>query len=460
MFKIARILNFDSLNETLSTSLNEKMEFENVCFYFEISNIFKGNDTSLNFIERWFSVMAETNQFFYYSIDQMTKIFASSCLNITSEQELVNVANKWIKRDPKQRKQFAIELIKKIRLPLLSYAGIELILKNKSFFSQCVKCKKHIKDVIREKNNPLIIPASINYQTRYCSQTNFALLVSRREVSNSQIYYGKSDKRILYESHEGRFARTLTTYIYSDTVVAVLLVNGVLYFLTEDSICRYTFLTKCQLVVEKLPRISSGSSAIGFMGNLFILGGYRGNCVYFEPETKDWCEITAMTEERIHSGCTIFEGQIIVSGGALGSRESRKTVETYDFFTNVWSPMPDMLEARSHHASVSIGHKLFMIGGTSTNSCEMYDSFTKKFVNIKAIAQFDKKFPKTMHCVTMGSKLIAFSNDFPLKAAEYDVEKDEWSVKKLPVNLPTVREEFYVLRVPEILNFWNNRLPY
>ena len=44
------------------------------------------------------------------------------------------------------------------------------------------------------------------------------------------------------------------------------------------------------------------------------------------------------------------------------------SVETYDYYENKWTYLPDMIESRCDHASVSMGNKMFVIGGSYTST--------------------------------------------------------------------------------------------
>ena len=43
-----------------------------------------------------------------------------------------------------------------------------------------------------------------------------------------------------------------------------------------------------------------------------------------------------------------------------------------------------MIEERHYHASVSMGKRLFVIGGYCNTSCEVFDSFSIKFTLVEA----------------------------------------------------------------------------
>ena len=49
-----------------------------------------------------------------------------------------------------------------------------------------------------------------------------------------------------------------------------------------------------------------------------------------------------------------------------------------------WAYLPDMIEERRDHAAVSIGNKMFVIGGDKTTNGEVFDSYSRKFKLIKS----------------------------------------------------------------------------
>ena len=87
-----------------------------------------------------------------------------------------------------------------------------------------------------------------------------------------------------------------------------------------------------------------------------------------------------MKESRKCAACTVFEGKIVVSGGV-----DFNSVESYDYYENKWDYFPSMILNRCYHATVSTGNNLFVIGGwhMSRLSCEVFNSFTRKFTLIK-----------------------------------------------------------------------------
>ena len=101
------------------------------------------------------------------------------------------------------------------------------------------------------------------------------------------------------------------------------------------------------------------------------------------------------------------------------------TVESYDVFGNIWTPMPNMIEERSSHSLVCVKSKLFATGGERLDTgCEVYDKTSNKFVTLEApnFLSFQVK------SVLVGSKIFVFQNDTKVVLC-YDDDKDEWTEK-------------------------------
>ena len=147
------------------------------------------------------------------------------------------------------------------------------------------------------------------------------------------------------------------------------------------------------------------------MGKIYIfrnlsVGENAKSCNSFDTKTEKLNEIAPMLEKRPYWSCAVFGGRIILSGG-VNNGVVVKTAEAYDHCSDEWSRMPEMLEARRNHASVSIKNKLFMMGG-SPNQCEVFDSCNQNFAYLKPMLPI-YNFPEFQtKCFTMGNKIMVF----------------------------------------------------
>ena len=150
-----------------------------------------------------------------------------------------------------------------------------------------------------------------------------------------------------------------------------------------------------------------------------------------------WLQLIATKENRYLASCTVFEGKIVVSASKSDNVVYRtlNSVEAYDYYENKWTYLPDMIEERYGHASVSMGNKLFVIGGYKNTSCEVFDSFSRKFSSFNT-ALIRTIIPFNNEAVCVGNKVIVFCmqwNYSETKVFIYDVVNETWSEKKIEV---------------------------
>ena len=174
-------------------------------------------------------------------------------------------------------------------------------------------------------------------------------------------------------------------------------------------------------------------SACSFINNLY-LACKTGNFFVYNFKNNYCTELSNMNETRYNAACTVFEIKIVVTGGEYTSG-FRKSVEAYDYYENKWTYLPDMIKVRHYHASVSMGNKLFVVGGYNTSSCEVFDSYSRKYtlINLDIINSIDTY---NFKAVCLGNKILVFATKQfyqETKLFIYDVINDSWSETKITV---------------------------
>ena len=172
------------------------------------------------------------------------------------------------------------------------------------------------------------------------------------------------------------------------------------------------------------------------MDKLYVTGGndYYNNetyCQAYDPETTKWTHMERMQVARSRHSCVVFAGKISVTGGNFGSL--RWSVEAYDLFENKWSHMPGLIEYRSGHGSVAMGNKLYVIGGIDTQSCEVFDYISNKFILIRPMPlKYDCNYFKKLKISFFRLKdkiLVKYDSEY--KEVDniyiYDTKEDKWS---------------------------------
>ena len=105
----------------------------------------------------------------YAAIDLKTlKAFVSrSTITVSSEIEVFQAIVNWIEQDENSREHLMCDLLKMVRLPLLTCEVIQNLVKSNKFCQSCQKCCVYIDSVLADKRN-LSGSYSNNLQHRCC----------------------------------------------------------------------------------------------------------------------------------------------------------------------------------------------------------------------------------------------------------------------------------------------------
>ena len=137
--------------------------------------------------------------------------------------------------------------------------------------------------------------------------------------------------------------------------------------------------------------------------------------------------IVANTNEaRSHASCTVFQGNIIVSGGIDNYNNSLNTVESYDVFNDSWSPMPNMINMQTSHSLVTVKQRLFVLG-CELHTFEVFDNTCKKFVSLKPPPSITYN-----RCLQINNKIVILQYESS-SILFFDVDKNEWSEESCEV---------------------------
>ena len=145
--------------------------------------------------------------------------------------------------------------------------------------------------------------------------------------------------------------------------------------------------------------------ACSFMDSIFVMGGRRedmttsNSCMKLDTNTLKWSAISNMTMGRKNAACSTFEGRIVVTGGEGGEISA----EMYDHIDDTWSMLPNMNHRRTYHTMVDVRDKLFVVGGSSVNNVEVFDSTCYNFTVMKS---FPLEWFSYSDVVSIGNKLI------------------------------------------------------
>ena len=398
---------------------------------FNLSISFKA---SMSLIERCFPLIGDSDNFLELDFICVNKILASNGLNIDSELQVFNAADSWLCHDITERKKFAKELLSKVGLPLLSVPALKQILDRVS--SNYHECTHIIEDVLVKKQQLNL--TSCNITSRYCNQSDFKILV----CGGKNVNLKKASKSVnLFYANNFSEVKSLPHMKEARWYFEAVCFKGEIYVFggvdnnnnVINTVEKYSPGTNTWEYMTKMKDNRKFFIACSFMDNVYIIGGYihldikwhdTATCFEFNTKILKWNEISGMNIARRFSACSVFEGRIVVSGGY----DSSNTVEAYDHVGDTWENMPNMTNGRFRHKSVAVKNKLFVIGGLSTNNCEVFDSNSNKFTFLKHPSRaYEFELYDPFKVITVGSKIFIFQSNSEVKT--YDFENDEWSVK-------------------------------
>ena len=430
----------------LNKHINGKITVNNVIMFYTVAKIYTLSSDAkfgLKFIELCFPMVVETNNFLHLDINHVAKILASSELDVHSEVEVFNAAKAWLKHNSEERSKYAKQLLLKVRLSLLSEHALRFIL-NCDKFSESQECVKVLKTVYMSKASLYQNKSRSVYTNRYCSQNKHSVILcggskilartnaSVHKIDGSHL----NNVRILPSLTEERFELKAVSlkgevYVLGGRNSAEDLVNIVeKYSPSTNSWSKVTNMFDKRQYFCACAFIDSFYIFGGDHATSWIVGGTNAyeildtnSCLEFNIKHNSWKEIASMKHETSHAACTVFQGNIVVSGG-FGDNTGDHTnyVESYDAFADNWSPMPDMINCHNEHSLVVVKNKLFVIGYRS----EVFDNVCKKFV---ALNPKHQPIITSNSSVQIGNKILVFR----VKKSSvvcYDVDKDHWTEEK------------------------------
>ena len=336
---------------------------------YELASLY---EPAFGYIERCFSFLTDDKNFLKISFTNLKKILNSSQLNVDFELEVYRLAEEWLKHDIGERGRLAKDLLRSVRLNLLSQQTLEHLLEEPSPFTEIDECRAVLEravlqEEIRQGKTPQgetfkVKTFNPRVNARHCSQAAFDVLVlgGRQTSSGSQV---RSVNRVV----EPKLIKSLAPMMTRRSNLEAVLVRGEIFVLGGGGTdVKHNFVEKYSPISGRWEKVTGMPDAreeycvCAFMHKVYVFGGCgqsnsTASILELDTTKKKWRRVASMGDSRHLAACCVFQGKIVVTGGIEADRWFKESnhLSSSDCFDvlpdgelSEW-PMPDML-ARLH----------------------------------------------------------------------------------------------------------------
>ncbi|XP_066300512.1 kelch-like protein 18 [Branchiostoma lanceolatum] len=339
------------------------------------------------YIQQNFIEVYKSEEFLSLQKAEVLQLLARDELNVKHEEEVYEAAIQWIRHDEERRKEDLVDLMSKVRLPLLKPQFII----ERVMTEELVRSSHQCRDLVDEAKDYYLMPQrrsqlSSRLRPRCCTD-----IPGRIYAVGGLTQAGESLSTVeVFDPilQQWDLAPPMAS-LRSRVGVAVL--GGKLYAIGGyDGEVRLSTVEEFDAATGKwslTTSMNSKRSALGaaaLVGKLFVCGGYDGisslsSVECYDPDTRKWNLVTQMVRSRSAAGIAAFEGQLYALGGHDGLQIFH-SVEVYNPHTYQWSLISPMLTKRCRLGVAGLDGKLYACGGYDgsgfLDSVEMYDPAT------------------------------------------------------------------------------------
>ncbi|KAJ8668028.1 hypothetical protein QAD02_009691 [Eretmocerus hayati] len=347
-----------------------------------------------NKIAHLFTTIPKNKEFFDLAYGLLRSIISRDDLNVSSEQEVYETVMKWVNHDFSSRETYLAELLRKVRLNVIS---VEYLL-DKVASDDRIRKSEECRDIIDEAKS---------YHLSTFRKNRFDYVLAR-SCDNVSGYI-----HVLSTQNEGQ----ITVEVYNPSANT----------------------WKCQ--EYKIPCATRKNFAVvHFRKKIYFLGGEKDDRAVsivgaYNIIDGSYQELTSMKQQRRYFGVAVLNDFIYACGGS-SDKLVLKSVERYCIESNSWEFVKPMNKGRQRAGIVASAGYIYAIGGcidseTVLNSVERYDPRANKWVFVEQMPVPKKSFGTAalggkLFVIGGASKNVNCLNVYGNKCLVYDPETDWW----------------------------------
>lgn len=189
----------------------------------------------------------------------------------------------------------------------------------------------------------------------------------------------------------------------------------------------------------KLPKPVSGFAAVCISNKVYIIGGndgkIRNQVNWLDIDTMQWSLLPPLISKRDELSAAIGPDGWIYAIGGYGGSENKwlKTAERYNFTTNTWTTINEMIDSRRALTAVSLPNGVYAIGGYNgdkyLDSVERYDCDLDEWVTVKSMisSRWTLSSVSSTDCRYIYA-IGGFDGSAKNTVERYDVFDDKWEM--------------------------------
>uniref|UniRef100_A0A4W3JMH7 Kelch-like family member 7 n=1 Tax=Callorhinchus milii TaxID=7868 RepID=A0A4W3JMH7_CALMI len=384
------------------------------------------------FIHQHFTEVYKTDEFLQLDVKRVTHLLKQDALTVRAEDQVYDAAVRWLKYDEPNRQLYMVDILAKVRFPLISKNLLSKTVQAESLIQDNPEC---LKMVISGMRYHLLSPEDreeLGESTRPRQKKHdYRIALFGGSQPQSCRYfnpkdYAWTDIRCPFEK------RRDAACVFWDNVVYIL--GGSQLFPIKRMDC-YNVAKDSWYSKLGPPTPRDSLAACAAEGKIYTSGG---------SEVGELITTFLLFPMTVLHGMVEAKGLIYVCGGSLGNNVSGRVLnscEVYNPATESWTELAAMLEARKNHGLVFVNDRIYAIGGQNglggLDSIEYYDIKTNDW---KMVSTMPWK-GVTVKCAAVGFiiyVLAGFQGVGRLgHILEYNTEVDKWTtnskVRAFPV---------------------------
>lgn len=325
------------------------------------------------FILENFLDVCKYNEFQTLSHSHLISILQSDDINVDREEQVYSAAMNWVHHDLENRKVHLPNILKSIRLLLLSkYFIIDVLEQDETLISDS-KCSQLVSDFKSILTLPDRKHIFGSYQKLRVPRLSYDLCEIVIACSGNQEHMS-SNEVLCYVPFKD-FWYPLAPLSKSRYQSASVVLNNELYCIggkfeglsAMRSIERYSFSTDRWIESAPFPQAAYGHVCCVFNGEIYVIGGSAddksSNAVMkYSTERSVWQEVKHLLVPRKLASVAVHN-QLYVIGGYGPQGEALASVERYDPYQNEWAKTFPMNSPRANASACCIGDNIFVFGG-------------------------------------------------------------------------------------------------